>query len=188
MPRNYHCDCQASTEPLGHQLDIKLCTEKYNGKIHNLDTSASDHHQMLNYSKLGNEDQHSQILSLLLREEEVCRTVNQTVALPVGLLQTPCTRSTDNGRQRTSSFREAETLVNTVKNRVIDTSWGTLFCLCTSSHTPWFTCLNSRTCYSIHSEASPFSTSQTTSTRSPMRNRKGKVQLHIQSSARSTTP
>ena len=41
----------------------------------------------LNYSKSGNEYQHLQILSLLLREEEVCKTVNQTVTLPVGLLQ-----------------------------------------------------------------------------------------------------
>lgn len=64
--------------------------------------------------------------------------------------------------------------MNTVRNRVISTSWGTLLCLCTSSYTPWFICLNSRTCYSIYSEA-PFSASQTTSTRFPLWEiRKGK--------------
>lgn len=44
--------------------------------MHNFDTSLFDHHEMLNYTKFGIEDQHSQILSLLLREEEVCKTVN----------------------------------------------------------------------------------------------------------------
>lgn len=55
--------------------------------MHNLDTSAFDHHQMLNYSKFGKEDCHLQILLLLLHEEEVCKTVSQAVTLPVGLLQ-----------------------------------------------------------------------------------------------------
>lgn len=55
--------------------------------MHNFDTSAFDQHQMLNYNKFANGDQHSQILSLLLCEKEVCKTVNQTVTLPVGLLQ-----------------------------------------------------------------------------------------------------
>jgi len=39
---------------------------------------------MLNYSEFGNEDWHSQILSSLLHEEEVCERVNQPVTLPVG--------------------------------------------------------------------------------------------------------
>lgn len=55
--------------------------------MHNFDTSAFDHHLTLNYSKFGNEDRHLQILSSLLCEEEVCKTVNQAVTLPVGLLQ-----------------------------------------------------------------------------------------------------
>lgn len=42
---------------------------------------------MLNYSKFGNEDQHTQILSLLLCKEEVCKTVNQAVTFLTGLLQ-----------------------------------------------------------------------------------------------------
>lgn len=42
----------------------------------NFDTSVFDYHEMLNYTKFGNEDQHSQIFSPLLHEEEVCKTVN----------------------------------------------------------------------------------------------------------------
>lgn len=52
-----------------------------------------------------------------------------------------------------------------------------LSCLCTSTYMIWLLCLNSRTCYSIYGEASPFSTFQTTSTRFPVGNQKGKVKL-----------
>lgn len=55
--------------------------------MHIFDTLVFDHHEILNYTKFGNEEQHSQILLPLLHEEEVCKTVNQAVTLPVGLLQ-----------------------------------------------------------------------------------------------------
>lgn len=66
-----------------------------------------------------------------------------------------------------------ETLVNSVKS--YRCTLGTLFSLCTSSQVPWFIYLHSRTCYSIYSKASPFCASQTTATRFPTGNRKGKV-------------
>lgn len=127
--------------------------------MHNFDTSVFDHHEMLSYTKFGNEDQHSQIL----HEEEVCKTVNQAVTLPVGLLQR------HHARAHTADDRAEVNLlswkpVNIGKNRVINTFWGTLSLLCTSTYMTWLLCLNSKTSYSIYGEASPFSTFQTTST------------------------
>lgn len=68
--------------------------------MHIFDTLVFDHHEMLNYTKFGNEEQHSQILSPLLHEEEVCKTVNQAVTLPVGLLQRHHARAPYNRWQR----------------------------------------------------------------------------------------